>query len=140
MTRLMHASGQWIEGETPILNKDNNPQAFGSAMTYAKRYALAAIVGVATDDDDGQVAMREPSAPSRYSPPTAATPPARASSGPAPASDDASVDPAHTAVAEHLKKGVHELGDICQWRGGLEPELEALAPISICISWVLLWS
>lgn len=53
-TRLMHASGQWIESDTPILVTDNGAQAFGSGMTYAKRYALSSMLGIATDfDDDG---------------------------------------------------------------------------------------
>lgn len=55
VTTLMHASGQWLETVTPILVKqDGNDanQALGSAITYAKRYALTAILGVAADEDD----------------------------------------------------------------------------------------
>jgi hypothetical protein len=59
-TRLMHASGQWIASELPILAAAKKPQEFGSALTYARRYALAAIVGVASDDDDGEAAAGRP--------------------------------------------------------------------------------
>lgn len=57
-TLMGHSSGQWIKSSCPILARDNSPQAFGSAITYARRYSLAAIAGViADDDDDGEAAM-----------------------------------------------------------------------------------
>ncbi len=51
-TVLMHGSGQWIrsELELPVVKVD--PQGIGSAITYARRYALSALVGIAPDDDD----------------------------------------------------------------------------------------
>lgn len=59
VTRLAHKSGQWFEGEFPLLAKDQTAQALGSATTYAKRYSLAAMVGVVSseEDDDGEAAM-----------------------------------------------------------------------------------
>jgi hypothetical protein len=56
-THLIHASGQWIRGVLPICPKSNDPQGVGSAITYARRYGLAAIVGVIQVDDDGEKAM-----------------------------------------------------------------------------------
>lgn len=55
-TRLIHVSGQWIENDLEIpVSMGNNPaQATGIAITYAKRYAIQAIAGVPSDDDDGQ--------------------------------------------------------------------------------------
>lgn len=55
-TRLLHKSGQWIESAYPFnLAK---PQEMGSAMTYARRYSLAAICGIASEeDDDGNAAQ-----------------------------------------------------------------------------------
>lgn len=50
-TKLVHSSGQWIASETPILTETKDPQDFGAAITYMKRYSLAAILGVAADDD-----------------------------------------------------------------------------------------
>lgn len=58
ITRLSHESGQWIEGAYPLA-VNANPQAMGSQMTYARRYALASIAGVfAGDDDDGEDATK----------------------------------------------------------------------------------
>lgn len=39
-TRLMHASGQWVEDEMTAATKDAGPQAAGSAITYLRRYSL----------------------------------------------------------------------------------------------------
>ena len=55
-TRLLHSSGQWIEGELPVVAKEPTPQGMGSAITYARRYALAAMVGVYQTDDDAEAA------------------------------------------------------------------------------------
>lgn len=56
-TILMHSSGQWIRSKTPVSAAKMTPQAIGSAITYMRRYSLAAIVGVAPgDDDDGNAA------------------------------------------------------------------------------------
>jgi hypothetical protein len=57
-TTLAHSSGQWMRSYTPILSKDESCQAMGSAITYARRYSLASLVGVCPDeDDDGNAAM-----------------------------------------------------------------------------------
>lgn len=56
LTRLMHTSGQYIDSYCPLYidAQARNPMhTFGSALTYARRYSLAAICGVAQDDDDG---------------------------------------------------------------------------------------
>lgn len=52
VTKLVHSSGQWIASETPILATTGKNQEFGSALTFMKRYALAAMLGVAADEDD----------------------------------------------------------------------------------------
>jgi|SRR5215469_5454580 len=64
-TILMHSSGQWISGKYPIRPIKNDPQGIGSAITYAKRYALAAMVGVVTEDDDGNAASGRETNPQR---------------------------------------------------------------------------
>lgn len=52
-TLLMHDSGEWIESDPFVLHAvKNDPQAGGSAITYARRYSLSAVLGVAWDDDD----------------------------------------------------------------------------------------
>lgn len=56
-TRLLHSSGQWIESSLTMKPAKADPQGVGSAVTYARRYALAAILGlVADEDDDGNAA------------------------------------------------------------------------------------
>lgn len=57
-TTIIHSSGQWIRSTLPILSAKQDAQSIGSALTYMRRYGLAAIVGVvADDDDDGERAM-----------------------------------------------------------------------------------
>jgi hypothetical protein len=56
ITTLAHESGQWMRGKLRLMPKDPTAQAVGSAITYARRYALAAIVGLAQVDDDGNEA------------------------------------------------------------------------------------
>jgi hypothetical protein len=51
VTTLRHATGQWVSGEWP-LPMAARPQEMGSALTYARRYGLSAIVCVASDDDN----------------------------------------------------------------------------------------
>lgn len=55
-TRLMHSSGQWIEGSVTAFPKDDTPQAVGSTITYLRRYSLTSVLGIATEDDDGAAA------------------------------------------------------------------------------------
>jgi len=57
-TTLMHESGESISTKTPVYcAKPDNPQALGSGITYSKRYALQAMLGLPTTDDDGNSAM-----------------------------------------------------------------------------------
>lgn len=66
-TYLIHASGQWIQSVYPIVAKDNSPQAIGSSITYARRYSLAAMVGVYQTDDDAEGATdRQPQDPGAF--------------------------------------------------------------------------
>ena len=54
-TILLHESGQYISTRTPVYClKANDPQALGTGITYSKRYALQAILGLPTEDDDGE--------------------------------------------------------------------------------------
>lgn len=57
-TWLGHASGQFIKSRLPMLLTKFDAQSQGSAITYARRYALSAMVGICADeDDDGEKAM-----------------------------------------------------------------------------------
>ncbi|HXU24387.1 MAG TPA: ERF family protein [Tepidiformaceae bacterium] len=58
-TLLTHTSGEWVETTIKLRPVRNDPQGVGSALTYARRYALQSIAGVAAeDDDDGNAAGR----------------------------------------------------------------------------------
>src|SRR6476659_9590828 len=52
-TTLAHASGEWIASEWPVcpIAETANPQRMGAALTYARRYALFTLVGIAGEDD-----------------------------------------------------------------------------------------
>ncbi len=72
-TILTHASGEWISGRYPVRPVKNDPQGMGSAMTYARRYSLAAMVGVVAEneDDDAEAAHgRNPQAAAIHNSPT----------------------------------------------------------------------
>lgn len=57
-TMLLHDSGEFISSETAIIcAKQNDPQALGSAISYARRYGLQSFVSLGTADDDGESAM-----------------------------------------------------------------------------------
>lgn len=55
-TLLTHCTGQWIKNVFRLMPKDDTPQGVGSALTYARRYALTALIGIAQVDDDGNAA------------------------------------------------------------------------------------
>ena len=57
VTRLMHESGEWLESEYLLPLVKNDPQSAGSAITYARRYSLAAMCGIPAVDDDAEMAM-----------------------------------------------------------------------------------
>tara|TARA_R110000850_G_C9652295_1_gene434552 strand:+ start:42 stop:569 length:528 start_codon:yes stop_codon:yes gene_type:complete len=57
-TILLHVSGEWISGELVLPMTKQEPQAAGSAITYARRYALQSIAGIPAEDDDGNAASK----------------------------------------------------------------------------------
>lgn len=52
ITTLMHTSGEWKESEAVLYLTKEDPQAQGSAITYMRRYAYCAVLGIVADDDD----------------------------------------------------------------------------------------
>ncbi len=75
-TLVIHSSGESISSKIKLLIDKQNMQGLGSAITYAKRYAWAAILGVVSDDDDdGQAAstgeVRPPAQKQKQAPPPA---------------------------------------------------------------------
>lgn len=57
-TMVVHKSGQWIKAHASIPLQKVDPQGYGSATTYLRRYALAAMMGIIQEDDDGNAASR----------------------------------------------------------------------------------
>jgi len=51
-TVLSHSSGEWISGQILIESQKLDPQSIGSALTYARRYSLSALLGIASEEDD----------------------------------------------------------------------------------------
>lgn len=64
VTRFIHAeSGQWIEASFFMPLQKIDPQGMGSAITYARRYSLMAMLGMAAEDDDAEAAMNRSAPP-----------------------------------------------------------------------------
>lgn len=57
-TRFVHQSGEWIGSTYPVHPVKKDPQGEGSALTYARRYALMSLAGIAPEDDDGNAATQ----------------------------------------------------------------------------------
>lgn len=74
-TLLAHSSGEWISSDWPVCAaKDTDaPHRMGAALTYARRYALFALVGIAGEDDlDAPATIASPSMPGESTPPVGA--------------------------------------------------------------------
>lgn len=67
VTLLIHESGQWLKSifaiENVVMKQCNSLQQLGAGLTYARRYALSAIVGLTQEDDDAQSVRKEPGLP-----------------------------------------------------------------------------
>lgn len=108
-TMLLHSSGEWISEVVTTRSQKDDPQGLGSALTYLRRYALAAVVGVtATEDDDGNAASTPANAraaapaPRPYIPPPVSPPAVNAPAPSKPVSQPVSqpvAKPVQTATA-----------------------------------------
>ena len=59
VTKLVHAeSGEWQESTIVMPLAKADPQAYGSALTYARRYGLSSMIGLVTEDDDANMASK----------------------------------------------------------------------------------
>jgi hypothetical protein len=67
-TVITHSSGEWMAGvcSAPVSKQD--AQGVGSAITYLRRYSLAAVAGIAQEDDDGNAASQKPKAEPKADP------------------------------------------------------------------------
>ena len=76
-TVLLHESGEEFSGGIlHVPSAKNDPQGYGSALTYARRYSFMATCGIAPEDDDGNAAQAKPTknAPPKQSPPKQSQP------------------------------------------------------------------
>ena len=56
-TMLLHSSGQWIKSKLKMPVSKPDAQGVGATITYARRFALCAMVGISQYDDDGETAV-----------------------------------------------------------------------------------
>lgn len=55
---LIHPeSGQWLKSYLPILNPKSDSQGLGASVTYMRRYSIATLLGLVSEDDDGETAV-----------------------------------------------------------------------------------
>jgi len=108
-TRLLHSSGEWIEGRMTLPVSKADAQGYGSALTYARRYGLCAAVGIAPEDDDGNAA-------------SAAAPPPRPAVPAEPPITDQEVSDALMLLAEEATEGMAAVQAAME---GLRPKLQA---------------
>jgi hypothetical protein len=94
-TVLIHTSGETLSGgPLHVPASKNDPQGYGSALTYARRYSLMATCGIAAEDDDGNAASKPVTyeAPRKPTPRTTDLPPkaakAKPEAAPSPEDDD----------------------------------------------------
>lgn len=73
-TTLYHTSGEWISGVQLVNPVKDDPQALGSAISYARRYSLSAMLGLVSDDDDDAEVATPKKAPEKPVPPPVETP------------------------------------------------------------------
>jgi len=64
-TVVCHESGEWMSQECLLATSKQDPQAYGSAITYARRYGWQAVCGIPSEDDDGNHATHGRSKPKK---------------------------------------------------------------------------
>lgn len=105
-TRLLHESGQWIESTASAIPAKCDAQGIGAVTTYLRRYALAAMCGVAQEDDDGNSARHEDEPP-RQEP--RAAPQNRANGKQAPVPASPAKEAADAKIGDNLAKRCFEV-------------------------------
>jgi len=67
-TTLLHTSGEWLSGSMLLNPVKDDPQGLGSAISYARRYSLCAMLGVVADEDDDANIATKPKAKTQEPP------------------------------------------------------------------------
>jgi hypothetical protein len=109
-TMLRHTSGEEVDlGTLYVPANKNDAQGFGSALTYARRYALMTAFGVPAEDDDGNAAAR-----SSANPTTGETPPAKRVKLDGPYTSATSLKTACHEFAKTLER-MGDMGELIAW-------------------------
>jgi len=97
-TTLYHTSGEWISGMQLVNPVKNDPQSLGSAISYARRYSLSALLGLVSDDDDDANTATKPEPKQEVKAPAKpVSPPAETTtSKPVPTTDTSGITPPQT--------------------------------------------
>jgi hypothetical protein len=99
-TLLMHESGEWIQSDLVLPLSKQDPQGVGSALTYGRRYGLAAMIGIVADaDDDGN----------------AASTPGKQAQAPPKAVEAPTGRELQLAELKRLAKALNAKGDVIKW-------------------------
>ena len=110
-TILAHASGEMLECRVPLIVSKNDMQGYGSAVTYARRYGLMGMAGIAPEDDDGHAAAKAPPRQEDWTPPK-----------PAPVLEPDAPTPAQIKEAVAYLEMAESLADLQTRWGKLTPE------------------
>src|SRR6185312_8400873 len=126
-TVLAHASGEWLSSEWPVclLPETGAPHRMGAALTYARRYALFTLVGIAGEDDLDAPDL--PLVPSREDGPGRKAAAGACASTPLPGSDRKPARPTCKLVLAPAESAV--------LRGQLEGEIASLAGEDAVLAW-----
>ena len=81
-TMLMHTSGEWLGGRLHLVPLKTDPQSIGSAISYGRRYSLAAILGITQEDDDAEATTQRASSLDKPVEPTQPTLPSAGRTSP----------------------------------------------------------
>ena len=100
-TTLLHTSGEHLTHQMLLLPAKPDPQGQGSALTYARRYALSAVLGISSEEDDDGNAASEPVKASK-----SPAKPAPAKAAPPSASGAGAPQPQTASLADMLPAGV----------------------------------
>lgn len=121
-TILMHESGEHIVSNQPIFSAKQDAQSMGSAITYARRYAYGAVLGMASGDfdDDGNAATAKPV--KQANPPTSQTP----AKSPAPTTPSQTERGTPNQTIEERVNAVPHLGGLTALYDGMKGEIEAM--------------
>ena len=143
-TMFVHESGETLSGgilHVPAAKHD--PQGYGSALTYARRYSLMAACGIAPEDDDANAAQRTPvnaqSRSARVSVPTA--PDGSVTATISPPAGEVTVTPSDERIAEvtRILRGCKSLVNLqVEWGGLTKEEQKATTAVKDEVKGVLL--